>query len=304
MSISVRYHDLVSLLYRFLRLQPFGWEGPGNILQSERFQLPVQFPAVLLLRELVQETDPGEMLSRQEMESRLYNPYPTLHPFFDHLPALLQGGYLSHAEGRYLVMPDGRALVERIEQAEHDYVATLTPLPLPELTRLAALLEAIAQRLWQASEPAVKAHQARSHRFPITTAAPMVRLNAAVFALWMARDDAHIAAWRAEGLGGPQLDLLTSLWRGEAHMLPELTAAFEQLQRPEDILQGITALSEAGYVLVERERITLTEDGQQVCTRIEEETDRIYFAPWPSLTPEDLNWLHSSLEKVCETLST
>ena len=53
---------------------------------------------------------------------------------------------------------------------------------------------------------------------------------AAVFALWMARDDAHIAAWRAEGLGGPQLDLLTSLWRGEAHMLPELTAAFEQLQ--------------------------------------------------------------------------
>jgi hypothetical protein len=28
----------------------------------------------------------------------------------------------------------------------------------------------------------------------------MIRLNAAVFALWMARDDAHIAAWRAEGL--------------------------------------------------------------------------------------------------------
>ena len=82
MSISGRYHHLVSLMYRFLRLQPFGWEGPGKILQSERFQLPVQFPAVLLLRELVQETDPGEMLSRQEMESRLYNPYPTLHPFF------------------------------------------------------------------------------------------------------------------------------------------------------------------------------------------------------------------------------
>ena len=299
MSITVRYHDLVLLFYRFLRLRPFGWEGPRNILQSER--LPP--PALFLLRDLVQETDPGEMLSRQEMESRLFNPYPTLHPIFDHLPALLQAGYLSYVEGRYLVMPDGRALIKRIEQAEHDYVATLTPLPLPELTRLEALLEAIAQRLWQASEPTVKAHQARCHRLPITTAAPMVRLNAAVFALWMARDDAHIAAWRAERLGGPQLDLLTSLWRGEAHTLPELTAAFEQLQRPEDILQGITALSEAGYVLVEGERITLTADGQQVRTRIEEETDRIYFAPWPPLTSEDLNWLHSSLEKVSETLS-
>jgi hypothetical protein len=209
-----------------------------------------------------------------------------------------------HAEGRYLVTPDGRALIERIEQAEHDYVATLTPLPLSELTQLAALLEATAQRLWQANEPTIKAHQTRSRRLPITTGTPMVRLDAAVFALWMARDDAHIAAWRAEGLGGPQVDLLTSLWRGEAHTLPELTAAFEQLQRPEDILQGITALSEAGYVLVEGERIALTQDGQRVRVRIEEETDRIYFAPWPPLTPEDLGWLRSSLEKVCETLST
>jgi hypothetical protein len=130
----------------------------------------------------------------------------------------------------------------------------------------------------------------------------MVRLNAAVFALWMSRDDAHIAAWRAEGLSGPHHDLLTSLRRKETHTLPELTAAFEQLQRPEDILQGITALNAAGFV--EGERITLTEDGQQVRTRIEEETDRIYFTPWPPLTSEDLNWLYSSLEKVCDNLST
>jgi hypothetical protein len=34
---------------------------------------------------------------------------------------------------------------------------------------------------------------------------------------------------------------------------------------------------EAGYVLVDGERITLTEYGQQVRIRIEEETDRIYF---------------------------
>lgn len=300
MSLSPVARDLVSLLYRFLRCRPFGWEGPRTILQSEQLQLPV----LLLLRDLVQETDPGELLTRQEMESRLFNPYPTLHPIFDHLPSLVEGGYLSHAEGRYLVTPRGRALIERIEQAEHDYVATLTPLPLHDLTRLAALLEAIAQRMWQASEPMVKAHQARCHRLPITTAAPMVHLDAAVFALWMARDDAHIAAWRAEGLSGPHLDLLTALWRRQAHTLPELTAAFQQLQRPEDIPQGITALSEAGYVLVEGEHITLTEEGQQVRTRIEEETDRIYFTPWPPLTPEDLNWLYSSFKKVCDALST
>jgi hypothetical protein len=131
----------------------------------------------------------------------------------------------------------------------------------------------------------------------------MVHLEAAVFALWMARDDAHTAAWRAEGLSGPHLDLLTRLWTGEAHSLLELTIALQHTQRPEDILGGVTVLREAGYVLEEGEHITLTESGQQVRTRIEEETDRIYFTSWPSLTPEDLNWLCSSLKKVCDSLS-
>ena len=300
MSISPRYRDLVSLFPRFLKLQPFGWKGSQDILQSG-----LQLPALLLLRALVQETDPAEMLSRHEMDSRLFNPYSTFNPIFDSLPSLLEKGYVLHSEERYLVTPRGRALIEQTEQAARDYTATLTPLPLPELTRLAALLEAIAQHMWQAGEPAVKAHQARSHRPPpITTPGSMVHLEAAVFALWMARDDAHIAAWRAEGLSAPHLDLLSHLWMGKAQTIPELTTVLQQTQRPEEILQGITALSEAGYVLVQGEHIALTKSGQQVRTHIEEETDRIYFTPWPPLTPQDLNWLYSSLKMVCDTLSS
>jgi hypothetical protein len=300
MSISPKYHDLVLLFPRFLHLQPFGWKGSQDILQSG-----LQLPALLLLRALVQETDPGEMLSRHEMDSRLFNPYSTFNPIFDSLPSLLEKGYVLHSEGRYLVTPRGRGLIEQTEQAARDYTATLTPLPLPELTRLADLLEAIAQRVWQAGEPSVKAHQARSHRLPpITTPGSMVHLEAAVFALWMARDDAHIAAWRAQGLSAPHLDLLSHLWMGKAQTIPELTTVLQQTQRPEEILQGVAALGEAGYVLVQGEHIALTKSGQQVRTHIEEETDRIYFTPWPSLTPEDLNWLCSSLKMVCDTLSS
>jgi hypothetical protein len=243
------------------------------------------------------------MLSRQELES-LLNPYATFHPLFERLPSLLEAGYVLHSDEHYLVMPGGRVLIEHIEHDVQDYTATLTPLPLPELTRLATFLETMAHCMWQASEPAVKAHQARCHRLPpITTLSPMVHLDAAVFALWMARDDAHIAAWRAEGLTGPHLDLLTRLWTGEAHTLPELSTTLQQTQRPEDILQGVSTLSDAGYVLVEGERVTLTKDGQQVRTRIEEETDRIYFTSWSNLSTEDLDWLYASLKMVCDTLS-
>src|SRR5437588_1778898 len=151
MSISPKYHDLVLLFPRFLKLQPFGWKGSQDILQSG-----LQLPALLLLRAIVQETDPGELLTRQEMESRVFNPYSTFHPIFDSFPSLLERGYLSHSDGRYLVTPSGRALIEQIEQAAQDYTATLTPLPLSDLTWLANLLEAIADSMWQASEPEVK----------------------------------------------------------------------------------------------------------------------------------------------------
>jgi hypothetical protein len=301
MLISQSYRDLVSLFPQFLTARRRKWVGLQNILQSSGLGRPHFF----LLMALVQETDPGKALSREEMGSRLFNPYSTFNPSFDDLQLLMEKGYLVHTDAGYLVIPGGRPLIEHTEQAARDYVATLTPLPLPELTLLAARLEKIAQRMWQAEEPTVKAHQARCHRLPpITTTAPMVHLEAAIFALWMARDDAHIAAWQAEGLSGPHLDLLTRLWTGEAHSLPELTSALQHTQRPEDILQGVRALREAGYVLGEGEHLALTASGQQVRTRIEEETDRIYFTSWPPLTPEDLNWLYSSLKKLCETLST
>lgn len=300
MLISSRYGDIVSLFPRFLNCRRLGWKGFQHFVEDSGLERP----AIFLLRALVQETDAGEMLGRQEMENQLFNPYSTFHPIFDSLPSLLEKGYLVHSGGRYMVTVDGRALIEKIEQAAQDYTATLTPLPLPELTRLAALLEAIAQCMWQADEPAVKAHQARCHRLPlITTPAPMVRLEAAVFALWMARDDAHIAAWRAEGLSGPELDLLSHVWMGKARTVPELMNVLQQTQRPEEMLQGVTALSEVGYVRVEGERIILTEVGRQVRTRIEEETDRIYFTPWPPLTLEELDWLYSALKLVCDTLS-
>src|SRR5438105_7708425 len=116
MPISPGYRDLVSLFPRFLSLQPFGWKGPQEILQSG-----LQLPALLLLRALVQETDPGEMLSRQEMGSRMFNPYSTFNPIFDSLPSLVEKGYLSHSGGRYLVTPRSRALIEQTEQAAQDY---------------------------------------------------------------------------------------------------------------------------------------------------------------------------------------
>jgi hypothetical protein len=112
-----------------------------------------------------------------------------------------------------------------------------------------------------------------------------------------------MAAWRAEGLSGPQMDLLGRVWMGEAQTLLGLIAAVERTQHAEDVVEGVNALAEAGYVVVEGERVTITDAGRRVRARIEEETDRVYFSPWPQMTAEELEWLYGSLEEVCQKLS-
>lgn len=47
------------------------------------------------------------------------------------------------------------------------------------------------------------------HSYPV-----MVQIEQAIYDLWMARDDAHVEAWRAAGLEGPAMAALTQVWSG------------------------------------------------------------------------------------------
>ena len=300
MTIASRYRDLIALFPRFLSKRRVGWQGLRDILSTSGLERP----ALFLLIAIVGEVDARRGLSRDELERRLFNPYSTFDPIFDRLPQLVEKGYLSYGEdGGYRVTDEGREVADRVELGARAYLAGLDVLPPGELTRLATTLEAIAARLWQADEPKIKAHQARARRVPpITTDAPMVHLEVAIMSLWMARDDAHMAAWRAEGFSGPQMDLLGRVWMGEAQTVPGLITALERTQHAEDVVEGVNALAEAGYVVVEGERVTITDAGRQVRAWIEEETDRVYFSPWPQMTAEELEWVYRSLEAVCSKL--
>ena len=65
-TISPRHRDLILLLPQFLNVRHHGWTGLPHWLQTSGLELPV----LILLRDLVWETDPEEALSRQEIESR------------------------------------------------------------------------------------------------------------------------------------------------------------------------------------------------------------------------------------------
>ena len=86
MLISQRHRDLVSLFPRFLTARRRKWAGLQDALQCSGLERPHFF----LLMALVQETDPGEKLSQQEMENQLFNPYSTSNLIFEALPFLVE----------------------------------------------------------------------------------------------------------------------------------------------------------------------------------------------------------------------
>jgi len=174
------HRALVDLLPQFLMRALRGWNGMTPVLESAGLDRPASF----LLRALVEERDVGEGMTEAEMRVDLFNPYSTIRPIVDALPSLVEKGYIARDGDRYAVTDAGREVVAQMKAARDAYLASLTPIPAADLTRLVGRLAAIAVRLRDASEPANKAHQARAWRaMPSADAAPMVHLYGAVYAL-------------------------------------------------------------------------------------------------------------------------
>jgi hypothetical protein len=128
------------------------------------------------------------------------------------------------------------------------------------------------------------------------TAHPMIALENAVFGLWNARDDCHMAAWRQAGLDGPTLDALTRIWRGEAASDEDLAAKLTS-QRPADVAAELTRLRHDGLVVAGDPPRT-TENGAKARQRIEEETDRLFFSGWPDDVAASAGWIREKLALV------
>lgn len=301
-SMPASRRDLIALFPRFLTLRRRGWIGLASFLEERGISRPESF----LLLALAEEADPGVWLTRATMRRDLFNPYSTIDPLiFAALPDLVAHGLLAEREdASYAVTASGRALIADLEQAARAYLATLEFAPLVDLAPLADVLLRLASAMWAAPEPADKPHQARfQRRLPVREDdAPLVRLEAAILALWLARDDAHNAAWRAQGFTGPAFDIFSRIWNGEAASILDLQRILALQQRPEDIEAALVGLQQTGYVARTGNEVVLTPAGRVIRDAIEAETDRVYFAPWTADDTTIVHW-QEQIAHICQRFS-
>jgi hypothetical protein len=209
-------------------------------------------------------------------------------------------GLISWAEGRWSLTAKGRVALDEFRRALDAHFASLSPIPSDELERAADLLEQAFRATSTSAEPKTREHTPRAARYRWQEpSSAMARLDAAIFGLWQVRDDCHVQAWRDAGLAGPALDILTKVWRNEAKTVEELSGP----ARPEaDTRAALQQLRDAG-ILVAGDDLRLTTKGTGTRERIEAETDRYFFAPWPESVGTKADWLMDRLGAVNAALA-
>jgi hypothetical protein len=206
-------------------------------------------------------------------------------------------GLAEERNGRWFLTEKGRGLAAAMHEAARAHYATLAPLPKEDLAELARLLDRAFFAAAKAPEPAKRQHTpfAFGYRGDDPPAGSFAHLDAAIYGLWQVRDDCHMAAWRASGLTGPQVEMLTRVWREEAADEAALTELLPH-QRAEDVGAGLAQLRRDG--LVEADALKTTARGSATRQRIEDETDRLFFTPWPDDVGARSAWITEKLIRV------
>jgi hypothetical protein len=209
--------------------------------------------------------------------------------------AARDAGLVDEKDGRWDLTPAGRDVTLRVRREADAYLASLaSPLDIADLARLASLLgrafdatAASLDRRWHSHIPraARTAGDGRRH--------PMIALENAVVALWQARDDCHVGAWRRAGLDGPTLDILTRVWRREAASAEELATQLGS-QRPAEVAARLAQLRRDGLVAADGPPRT-TAEGTKERQAIEDETDRLFFSAWPDDIGSATGWIREKL---------
>lgn len=219
-------------------------------------------------------------------------------------------GLITWADGRWSLTDKGRTALDEFRRAIDAHYsslsASLSPIPADDLDRLTGLLDQAFRAASTSAEPTTREHTPRAarHRWQEPSSA-MARIDAAIFGLWQVRDDCHVQAWRDAGLAGPALDVLTKVWRKEAKSVEELSGPARPAADTRAALQQLrdAGLLAGGPHQLDQSDLALTAKGTGTRDRIEAETDRYFFVPWPDSVGAKAEWIIDRLGAVNAALA-
>jgi hypothetical protein len=296
--------ELPPLMPQFLRKRRAGLAAPRLIAAELGIEPPLLFMLMQLRLTLGSYGRPIILAETRNWSRYLYS---TRDPMAEEIALLKEKELVEEDEEGYLTLaPQAWQAVEGVHEAGREHVAGLQPLPPEELESLRYQLERAVEGIMHdpVLSPRPGSHLAGSRS--LATFGPdapvMVRLEQAIYDLWLARDDAHIKAWRDAGMEGPPMQLLTLLWSGEVSTVSGLAEMLRENQSLEDVEASLAFLFDREYVERDGDDLKLTPAGVLAREDIERDTDLVYFASWPH-TAEEAAWMRDKMRELIDRLA-
>jgi len=237
---------------------------------------------------------------------RVRNPYTAAEFYLKELEAVAGTGFFVEApQYEFSLTLSARAGTLGLIAAGRALMAQADPLPPTDSSRLAALAGRLARAALDTQTPLDNCSIRLSYRIMPEAEPPLPYFEQAVSCLHAFRDDAHLAAWKPTGLDAATLEMLTLLWRGEAD---SLEAVCEKLKGrghlPQVYTSALAELRKRGFLEGPDQGPRLTESGKSFREKIEQDTDRTFFAPWSCLTDAEKVEMAELLTRLRDGLTT
>lgn len=229
------------------------------------------------------------------------SPYMSLAGLERRLESAVSRGMIERTENRtFRLAEPGRRAFRGTLEAVWLALAKLEPLPVDDLRRLVDLLVRVVDASLAAPQPRDKRHLAASRGADPGVDAPIAaRIDQLLTDLVLFRDDVHPAAWREYNVDGPTWEIFSLIWSGEAPTPEALAERLANRQHPPELIaQSIHDLVARGWVTREDDGYAATAEGRQLRQEAEDETDRLFYAPWDTLSDAEIEELRGLLVRL------
>lgn len=224
------------------------------------------------------------------------------------LAEAVENGHLAQTETGFAVTEQGETAVGTIYQAIQEHLAQMGEIiPQADMQRLVELAQKLGNALANGDKPADKSVIKRARAQGIATDSPLLFQATQLLSHPIAfRDDAHVAAWRSYVDEGYMWEAFSHVW-GENVWGDSVNTAEAVAQklafRGYDVTEYTSALDtlvEKGWLAKEEDTYKLTPKGASVRQEAEEKTDKLFYASWSALSPEEL----TELTQLCQAIET
>jgi len=216
-------------------------------------------------------------------------PYTSDEVYRTRLADLAGRGYLAEAEpGAYRLSQQGRSELDAAMQDGYQAMTAADPLDWKDGQQLVDMLLRLVRACLEAPPPPDTWSISLSYKLMPVAELRLPLIEQAITCLSSYRDDAHLAAWRPSNLSPTALESLTLLWREQAASLSELFERLASRGRPQvEYARAIEELRGRGYLSGPDKALRLTPAGQAFRQQVEQDTDRMFYAPWECLNAAD-----------------